>query len=163
LRRYWIICCAMYSCRQEFSLRCGLRVDDKGMMKILGVSRTIYHLFNLYVSCLFVWVLLSCISQKITLIIGNSENKSHFIKFYNVYPEKGDVVLCQTCEVVCGELKCVGFFALSICGVMLWVSFGLWNLFVLKGLYHKCNLGLGFFLKFHVVLGCMWFEIIDKS
>jgi hypothetical protein len=31
--------------------------------------------------------------------------------------------------------------------------FCLWNLFVLKGLYHKCNLGLGFFLKFNVVLG----------
>lgn len=42
-----------------------------------------------------------------------------FIKFYNVYPERGDVVLCQTCEAVYGELKCAGFFALSICGVVL--------------------------------------------
>jgi len=31
--------------------------------------------------------------------------------------KKGVVVLCKTCEVVYGELKCAGFCALSICGV----------------------------------------------
>ncbi len=33
-----------------------------------------------------------------------------------MYPEKGDVILCQTCEAVYGELKCADFSALSNCG-----------------------------------------------
>jgi hypothetical protein len=45
------------------------------------------------------------------------------------------------------------------------LNIGLCNLFVLRGGVYitKCYLGLGFFFKFNVVVGYMWFEVIEKN
>ncbi len=60
------------------------------------------------------------------------------------------MVLCKTCEVVNGELKCVVFFLLCVVNLKGDViSIGLCNL--LRGLCY--NMRLGFLWKFNVVLG----------
>jgi hypothetical protein len=51
----------------------------------------------------------------------NYQELQRIVTFHQILQcgsKKRAMVLCQTCEVVCGELKCVGFCALPICGVV---------------------------------------------
>jgi hypothetical protein len=66
--------------------------------------------------------------------------------FYNVDHAKGGaVVLCKTCEVVTRELICVVFLILCAFNLRDGVkNTRLCNMFELRDLCWKCNMGLGF-------------------
>jgi hypothetical protein len=91
----------------------------RGMMKILG-SQEWYVIFSTCVC--HVYFCVSVIELHITREHPNYWELQKIITFCQI-PQcgsrKGVVVICQTCEAICGELKCVGFCALSICGVVL--------------------------------------------
>jgi hypothetical protein len=86
LRKYLVIHCAMYSCRQEFSLRHGLRIDDE------GDDEDFKGLKNNLSSFQLVCVMFICVNVVKLHITKEHPNYWEFrkivtfVKFYNVYP-----------------------------------------------------------------------------
>ncbi len=130
-----------------------LNVDDEGDDEDLRVSRVAWNLFNVCVLGWFVWMLLIYISWKNTLIIGNSEEQSHFVKFYKVDHVKGLWFFVKLVKQSMGSW--IALFLFFMCSIWKAVSWILVYVIYLNSRVYvtKCNLRLGFFWKFNVVLG----------
>jgi hypothetical protein len=115
-----------------------LKVDDEEDDEDIRVSRAVCNL-----SMCVCWVDL-CVNVVDLHIMREHLNYWELwktITFHQILQSgswKGAMVLCKTCEIINGELKCVVLCFLCIVnlrgGVM---NTGLCNLFGLKGLYYK--------------------------
>jgi hypothetical protein len=122
----------------------------RGMMKILGVSRTVC-LLNLCVSCLFMCECWWDAYHKRTIIIGNSK-KSHILQIWQCNLKRGLWFFVKLVKQSMGSWNVLIFVHCQLVG---WCSkyFSVYAIYLYSGVcITKCNLGLGFF-KFNVVLG----------